>query len=203
MTGIYKITNPKGKVYIGESIDIVSRWNHYKNGYSNKQWKLMRSINKYGWEAHITEVLEECEQSMLKERERHWQLYYNSVQNGLNLKLTGVGEIKTTDSPEVSKNRSGGQRGRKHSEETKKKLSTLRKGKSKPEGFSEQIRARKLGVKLSEQHKANIGRSHKKPCVIDGITYSSCKEAAATLNIPERTLHNRLISRNYPNCWFV
>ena len=29
-TGIYKITNPNGKVYIGQSIDIDKRWNKYK-----------------------------------------------------------------------------------------------------------------------------------------------------------------------------
>jgi hypothetical protein len=30
MIGIYKIINPKGKTYIGQSINIEKRWNGYK-----------------------------------------------------------------------------------------------------------------------------------------------------------------------------
>jgi len=203
MQGIYKITNPKGRVYIGESLDIKKRWNQYKNGHYNKQWKLSRSIEKYGWSMHEVEVIECCEISSLRERERYWQIHYNSVSNGLNLKLTGFGEIKTQDSEEVSKNRSKGQRGRKHSNATKQKLSQIRKGVAKPDGFGEQIRLAKSGSKLSEQHKANIGRGHMKACVIDGRQFDSCKEAAEALHIPERTLNHRLNRKNYPKCWFV
>lgn len=31
MIGIYKITNPNGKVYIGQSIDLERRLYYYKN----------------------------------------------------------------------------------------------------------------------------------------------------------------------------
>lgn len=27
MVGVYKITNPSGKIYIGQSVDIYNRWN--------------------------------------------------------------------------------------------------------------------------------------------------------------------------------
>ena len=30
MTGIYKITSPTGRIYIGQSVDIYYRWNDYK-----------------------------------------------------------------------------------------------------------------------------------------------------------------------------
>lgn len=204
MIGIYKIVNPKGKVYVGESVDIQKRWNQYKNGHSQKQWKLERSIKKYGWDNHITEVVEECAISELKERERYYQLKYNCINEGLNLKLTGIGDTKTLDSLEVKQNRSLGQKKRKPpTEETRQKMSQAAKGKPKPLGFGDTIRKAKTGVKLSTAHKASISNSHKKPCTVDGITYDSCKEAAATLNIPERTLHNRLLSKKYTNCWFV
>jgi group I intron endonuclease len=203
MKGIYKITNPKGKVYIGESVDINKRWNQYKNGHYQKQWKLARSIEKYGWDMHRVEVLEACDTDSLMERERYWQLTYNSVKDGLNLKLTGVGEFKTQDSEETSANRSKGQMGRKHTESTKQKLSLIRKGKPKPSGFGDQIRLAKLGTKLTEQHRDHIAESHKMSCIVDGKLYDSCKSAAIILSIPQRTLNHRLHSKNYPNCWFI
>jgi len=82
-------------------------------------------------------------------------------------------------------------------------MSQAAKGKPKPLGFGDAIRKVKTGVKLSTAHKASISNSHKKPCMIDGIAYDSCKEAAVALNIPQRTLHNRLLSRKYTNCRFV
>ena len=59
MIGIYKITNPKGKIYIGQSTNIEDRWEkgHKYNCGSGK--KLKNSLNKYGWENHKKEILEE------------------------------------------------------------------------------------------------------------------------------------------------
>ena len=48
--GIYKITNPNGKVYIGQSIDIDKRWNKYKVKNCKPQIRLYNSLNKYGGE---------------------------------------------------------------------------------------------------------------------------------------------------------
>ena len=44
--GIYKITNPKGKVYIGQSININKRWNAYRNLKLKSQTKLLNSLKK-------------------------------------------------------------------------------------------------------------------------------------------------------------
>ena len=203
MRGIYKITNPKGRVYVGESLDIEKRWNQYKNRHYNKQWKLARSIDKYGWDSHEVEVLEECEVAIMRERERYWQLHYNSIQQGLNLKLTGIGDIKTEDSMDVRKNRSKGQTGRVQSEETKKKLSEIRKGVAKPIGFGEKVRQRVAGTTQTDLHKQHIAESKKKKCLVEGVLYASCKDAAELLGIPKNTLHNRLWSKNYPNCFFI
>jgi group I intron endonuclease len=53
MVGIYKITNPKGKVYIGQSTNIEERMKHYINKNGKRQPKIFYSIKKYGWENHI------------------------------------------------------------------------------------------------------------------------------------------------------
>ena len=55
MIGIYKITSPTGKVYIGQSIEIEKRWMRYKNITKSvkKQPAIYNSLLKYGSENHI------------------------------------------------------------------------------------------------------------------------------------------------------
>ena len=89
ITGIYKIISPTNKIYIGQSIDILNRIRYYKHPNScRQQFKLQNSINKYGWDKHKFEIIEECDIKILNERERYWQDYYNSFKNGLNCRLT-------------------------------------------------------------------------------------------------------------------
>ena len=49
--GIYKITSPTGKIYIGQSVDIKKRWNHHKYAKDKKCSKLYSSFKKYGYNA--------------------------------------------------------------------------------------------------------------------------------------------------------
>lgn len=61
MIGIYKITNPTNKVYIGQATDIDKRIKKYKWASSIKnQPKIKCSIEKYGWHNHRWEKLIEC-----------------------------------------------------------------------------------------------------------------------------------------------
>lgn len=82
--GIYKITNPKSKVYIGQSINIKERWRHYRKLRCKNQTKLYRSFKKYGVDAHKFEVITTCDVEELNEFERYYQEAYRSVENGLN-----------------------------------------------------------------------------------------------------------------------
>ena len=73
MVGIYKITSPSGRIYIGQSKDLNRRERDYQKYIkdSNSQVKLLASINKYNWENHIFEIIEECE--FFKEYMRKFQ----------------------------------------------------------------------------------------------------------------------------------
>ena len=73
--GIYKITSPSGRVYIGQTVDFVKRKSHYKKLKRNHQIILYNSIKKYGWESHTLELIEECDVFLLNDRERYWQEY--------------------------------------------------------------------------------------------------------------------------------
>jgi len=166
MIGIYKITNPNKKVYIGSSINIDNRLRHYRNNSSKGQIKLYNSIKKYGWENHSVEIIEECNIENLYERERYYGLLYNVLrENGLNLLLPKVGEAKGLVSDETKlrmKNRKGGYKGFPHSEESKEK-----------------IRKIQLGRKHSPEHRKKVSENSAKTLskpVIDletGIYYDS------------------------------
>lgn len=94
--GIYKLTSPSGKVYIGQSTNIACRINQYKNLHCEAQIKLYRAILKYGFYSFTVEVLwatndETNVRSILDELEIDFINIYNAVSNGYNIKLGGYG----------------------------------------------------------------------------------------------------------------
>lgn len=100
IVGIYKITNPIGKVYIGKSINIGRRYSEYKRLKSKKQYKIYNSLLKYGFENHIFEIIEECSVEELNCRECYWITYYDSLNRdtGLNLDSCDCEEGKSEKS---------------------------------------------------------------------------------------------------------
>ena len=107
MIGIYKITSPTSRIYIGQSVDLDRRRGDYE-GLKNiaKQSRLYRSLVKYGFTNHIMETIEECSLEDLNLRERHWQDYYNVLGlMGLNCRLQKAGDKSGKDSEETIKRR--------------------------------------------------------------------------------------------------
>ncbi len=136
MIGIYKITNPEGKIYIGQSINIDRRFKEYKRLQKRSVGrKIISSLKKYGSDNHIFEVIEECSIEQLHDREYYWKLHYRSVENGLNCDYF---------------DNSGGPR----SEETKRRISEGAKGKKRSEFTKQKLRKPK-----TEEHKQNISKS--------------------------------------------
>jgi group I intron endonuclease len=74
--GIYKITSPSGKIYIGQSVNIDRRWIHYGNIDCKQQPHIFNSLKKYGPENHTFDKIEECSEDMLLKREIYWKQYY-------------------------------------------------------------------------------------------------------------------------------
>ena len=117
--GIYKITSPTNKIYVGQSTNLKKREEDYQKLRCDKQPKLYNSLIKHGWEQHIFEIIEECSLEQLNEREIYWGMYYNVLEeDGLNLRL-------------------GDARG-KCSEEMKQKIGLSNSG-PKPEGFNQKL----------------------------------------------------------------
>lgn len=84
MIGIYKITSPKKRVYIGQSIDIQYQFATYKRMDCKGQTRLYASLKKHGVEKHTFEIICECELNELNEKERYYQELYNTLDKGLN-----------------------------------------------------------------------------------------------------------------------
>ncbi len=100
--GIYKITSPSGRVYIGQAENVLNRFNQYRFiSNSRNQTKLNRSFKKYSIENHTFEIIEECLFDDLLCRERHWQDFYDVLNGGLNCLLTSCGEEKQVMSEEI------------------------------------------------------------------------------------------------------
>lgn len=161
MIGIYKITNPKGRIYIGQSTDIDRRRSSYTNRIIKGQPRLSRSVAKYGFSEHIFEVVEECEVGLLNVRERHWQDFYNVLSKaGLNCILQGSEEKRVVYSDELLKQRSESAK-RPRTEEQKVKLSELHKGKRLSQETKELISRANVGKVLSEVTRKKMSESKK------------------------------------------
>jgi len=148
--GIYKITNPLGRVYIGQSTNIEKRRDaDYKKLNCKGQPLLYKSLLKYGWEQHKFDIIEECLFEELNIRERYWQDYYNVLEEGLNCLLTSTNELP-----------------KKHSQETKDKISKGKKGHPMfNESWKKNNTLGKIGVKRSEEAKINMAKNKLgKPC---------------------------------------
>lgn len=86
---IYKITNKlNGKIYIGQTIQkVTERWNAHCRTPKSKgeaDMHIKRALMKYGRENFTFEVIEECGEELLDEREVYYISYYDSYNNGYN-----------------------------------------------------------------------------------------------------------------------
>jgi group I intron endonuclease len=189
--GIYKITNPKGKIYIGQSIDIERRFKEYKTLQCKNQPKIYNSLYKYTPENHMFEIIEECIFEQLNNRELYWKLYYNSINEGLNCELydNGIGPRSEETKLKISSSQKGNKYnlGKKRTKETKQLQSDIAKS---------QIWRKNVGIKQKGKNK-HSNQHIKQMCkkIIDnntGIIYNSCTEASLSLGISMSLISNSL-----------
>ena len=74
-SGIYKITNPYGQAYIGQSVDIRRRLVTYmlKHQTIRNQPKIWDSLNRYGTTKHQYDILERCDCAELDVKEAEYK----------------------------------------------------------------------------------------------------------------------------------
>lgn len=127
ISGIYVITSPSNKIYIGLSTDIHARWENYKFlSNSRKQPYLHNSFKKYGISNHKFEVLELVDEDKLSDREIFWISERNSRDKNVGMNLAPGGSFPPKQYGPHTKEHNDkiglANKGKKHSDETKKKI---------------------------------------------------------------------------------
>lgn len=176
--GIYKITSPSKKVYIGQSVHILKRFIVYNGLHCKEQTHLYNSFKKHGVDKHKFEIIEQCERKDLNEREKYYVDLFQTFNSkyGMNLRDGGgsKGEISSITKLKMKESRKNwrmsdrhkeilkaSNRNRVYSPETKKKMSESAKkrppiSQATRKKLSENTIRRNLGVKFSEERKAKI-----------------------------------------------
>lgn len=165
MIGIYKITNPNGLIYIGQSSDIEKRFKQYKRYACQSQTKLYNSLKKYGYEAHKFEVICECSIDNINELEKYYGDLYECIVNGLNLKECGGNRQPMSE--ETKKRMS---KPRNLTEEQRivlsNRMKVLHKGVKKSDECKRKVSESKIGVKRSQELKNKLSKLKCKPFAI-------------------------------------
>lgn len=162
MTGIYKITSPSGRIYIGQAINLDDRRKDYESYNCKAQRLLYNSLKKHGFEQHLFEIVIEGEFSIqeLNELEIKYVKEFNSfrgwTEKGMNLTTGGARCERCDESKKMiseSLRKFHAEIG--HSKETKKKIAITLTGKKLSE---ETINKQRVSNK---KYWDNVGRPHK------------------------------------------
>lgn len=151
--GIYKITSPSGKVYIGQSWDISKRWKSYRNNNAPKQPALNASFLKYGVCQHVFEEIHnlpiDVDQLTMDIYEQTYMDAYNSCSvKLLNTREAGATGKHSTESRDKMKGKLGKWMiGRKLSPETIQKRTEKQTGLKRTETSKQRYSESKTGDK--------------------------------------------------------
>lgn len=161
LTGVYKITSPTNKVYIGQSIDLYRRQSQYERGNIGTQPHLYNSIKKHGWDAHKFEVIfkpfDTTPESLTK-----WEQFFMDFYRSEGVELMNCKEA--------------GKHG-KHSDETREKISIALKGRVFNSGTIEKMR-RSAKIRAADPQMKDILISRLK-----NIPFKALNEIASQLKL--------------------
>lgn len=177
---IYKITNAvNGKVYIGQtSKTIEERFAaHIKKAKQHTNRYLYDAMNHYGYDKFKVSKIEECDDSLLDEREKYWIARLNCIMpNGYNMTEGGGGGDTWTNNP--------------HKEETAMKLIVANRGKKRSKEFCDNLSKRFKGRKGSSDASKRAAETRKQH-IIEQCGYSSWEERVKYQKDLNRLFRNR------------
>lgn len=219
MIGIYKITNKiNGKFYIGQSVDIERRFMEHKTPHGTMT-SVKLAMKKYGKENFSFEVIEECSEDELNEREMYWiatlKPQYNRCGGGTGAKGHHVSKEVRSELSRKSKaywdrlpdekkqsimqNLTGPPVGHLVSEETREKLRAANIGKKQSPQTIEKRKETMRKKKENGYRRTNEENWKKVICVETGVIYESVKAAAKDIGCVPSCLSGHLKKR-YHTC---
>lgn len=127
---LYRLTSPSGKVYIGITKNVYTRWQqHVLDAHRGSKCTLHKAIRKYGFDNFKKEILVTSTLSYVKEMEvKAIAAYSTMVPAGYNMTAGGDGTAGYIFTDEDKMKIGLVQKGRKHSEESKRLRSEKLKG---------------------------------------------------------------------------
>lgn len=170
--GIYGIENTfNGKVYIGSSVDILSRWryhlyalrgNRHQRTKQGKTSHLQAAWNKYGEKNFRFYVLEVCSIEDLINHEQAWIDLLKATER-YNISPSSSSPLGTKHTQESRKRMSEAKKGHKQSLETIKKRADALRGRSRiiSEEWRKNISKGKKDKPFTEEHKKKISEAIK------------------------------------------
>jgi len=211
MIGIYKLTSPSGKIYIGQSYDIEYRMRYYRSNNCKQQRKLYHSLLKYGFENHLFEVLEEIQEQnkvILDALEiKYIRKYVESGHKMLNLAHGGISSgMHSEETKEIIRKKRALQKPPTLGKIYKPKIHTCKL----PPKYGEFWKGRKHTMEAREKQRlAKLGKPnycHKLVMnIYTGIYYDSLTDAAFSVGTSMKNMSNRMrgISRNFTGLIYV
>lgn len=222
MIGIYIITNLiDGKQYIGQSINIERRFYEHRCISHETNVHLKRALKKYGKENFKYEVLEECSEEELNEKEIEYikllkpeynvslggqnslRRYPDSVKAVISKKSRQQWKLMTDDEKLARvKNNLTGQgwnKGMHPSTETKEKLRKVNLGKRQSK---ETIEKRKETFRKKKENgyvQTNSGHKKKVLCIETGEIFNSVKEAGEHFSVHPSVI-SAVLKGRYKTC---
>lgn len=172
-SGIYQIRNiVNGKIYIGCSTHIQSRWNNHRSRLrkgSHRNLHLQGAWQGYGERSFEFQILELVESEKLVEREQYWFDTTNCFDPAFGYNQnpfagTTKGGKHRPASEERKRKIGDANRGRKHSEEQTRRHSEIMRGRKKPprtEDHRRNLSVSMTGKKHSEETLKKLSESHK------------------------------------------
>jgi len=144
LSGVYQIANKaNGKIYVGSTGNIPKRWNKHlsraRNG-EHENRNLQNAFNEHGEDCFIFSVLEECDKSLLLQRE---QFYLDTLKPEYNLCLKAGSPLGMKRTQEARDKMSAAQT--QMTQETKAKLSAVHMGKKHTQETRDKISLAKMG----------------------------------------------------------
>lgn len=149
LIGIYTITSPSGKVYVGQSWDIKRRWRMHRYRRTAKYSKLTTSLDKYGNKSHSFEIIHQLPKDIDQATMDIYEQFYMDTYRNAGIKLLNLKE--------------GGSRGKHHPDLIKAMSERMKgsipwnKGKKTGPAWNSGLKG---VVKMSEETKKKMSKKH-------------------------------------------
>lgn len=173
------IQSPTGRVYIGQSWNILQRFQWYKSKKAFQQPYLYNSFMKHGVDSHEFKILHELPIDVSQEVLDRYECIYIDAYRNAGFQLMNLKE---------------GGRGGKHHPDSVEQMRSKLTGRKKPSGFGANVSKIQTGRKHSDERVKNMVEAKKKPIVQISLNdefvrfWDFATEAAKFLSISNQAL---------------